>query len=278
MKIWIICSSLADLHLFEVISDYNHEYLVFLDNRFGPWWQLSREDSLNRVSNILNNDIARSCDKMVVPPAYELYYLHNPAAVVFAKPAYKMPSKILPVFTNYLLEHVLPYSIVGKIGLIGYRNHQVSLGKHRNQLISHHVLTSNQNKNKHFQKQLPLYTIATDHWHILYNLPRSWFVNKLIKTDLKKFKDYAVDTLLPLEYGHFKYQKVFLQAFHKTVRFHSQVKLAQSIELLIKDNQTQYAVSVHCSGDTTLLESNKRLMRMLGKGKSTAVIFHHLAL
>jgi len=226
---------------------------------------MTREDGLERIQDVLNSDLLRTCDKLILPPIYELVALYGTSELQTIK------SKILPLRTNYVKSYVLPYSIVGKIACIGFRSHWEHIGEYRNNLIIDHIYSANQIKNKHFQKSFPLYKIVTNHWSVLYDLPRSRFVNKLIKIDLKKLKDYAVDTLISLEYGYFKYQKTILDTFHKTVRFHTMDKMETIISGQIKDNQTQYGICVFYTGESEQLQENKTLMWWLNKGESVDI-------
>lgn len=264
MKIGVICSSISDLHLFNLLNAYDHEYVVFLDNRYGAWGQLSRVDSLERLNLCLNADEIKWCDKFILPPLYELW-------VHLETENKELQSKVLPLFQNYLKNHVLSYSIVGKIWCIGFEHHLNIIGKFWDNLTKDRPLTANQTKNRHFQKNFPLYMIQTNHWSVLYDLPRSWFVNKLIKIDLKKMKDYGIDSMIALEYGYFKHQKTILDAFHKKVRFHREEKLGAILDGMIKDNQSEYGISICHSWDLDALESNKDLMWLLGKGKNIKI-------
>jgi hypothetical protein len=61
----------------------------------------------------------------------------------------------------------------------------------------------------------------------LLNLSYSDFmVNKTVKFDLRYFKDAMVDTVLPLNYGYFAYEKTISKFFNfKKIRFHKLEKL-----------------------------------------------------
>ena len=267
MKIWVICSSASDLHLFNVLNAYGHEYVVFLDNRYGSRWQLSREDGVERLKLCMDTEALKWCDKLIVPPIYELYLEAERLK------GWRAERLVLLLFQNYVKTHILPYSIVGKIWCIGFERHLNTIGKFWDNLTKDHQLTANQTKNRHFQKEFPLYKVKTDHRSVLYDLPRSRFVNKLIKIDLKKMKDYGIDTLLPLEYGYFKHQKTCLDTFHKKVRFHTMDKLESVVNELIKNNQSEYGISVCHTWDLDAFENNKQLMWLLGKGKNVEIKF-----
>jgi len=230
MKIWVIWSSSWDTYLLPFIQSLGHECVVFLDQQYGPWWQMSIKDSLKRLIALVedNQSSLDECKRVVLPPVYELlcrdleYALSafDLGDIPWIDSLKVLTHKVAPVYYAYITTSVLPYSKVGKIGCVGYRNHNELLQSLRGRIVTWYELSPTQLSKKYFQVRFPLYTVSTDHRSILYDLPRSWFVNKLIKHDLKKLKDYAIDTLLPLERGYFKHQRVFTQTFHSRVRVH----------------------------------------------------------
>ncbi|MBU0626154.1 hypothetical protein KKH82_01690 [Patescibacteria group bacterium] len=51
-------------------------------------------------------------------------------------------------------------------------------------------------------------------------------VNKIIKHDMRYFKDALVDTIIPLNYGYFHYQNTLSKFFNfKKIRFHKLQKV-----------------------------------------------------
>lgn len=209
MKIWIIWSQTSDIvSIMQLIPNQGHEYVICLDNRYGPWWWLMREDSIRRVELML--DVLPMCDCIIVPPVYEYAFLRGNMT--------SLP--VLDIWTQYIGECVLKYSVVGKIGLIGYKNHQDILKTWWGEITNNYSLTPNQSQTKRFDASFPIFPLATDHRSVLWDLPRSWFTNKLIKTDLKKMKDYSVDSLLPLEWWYLKFWKTIKQTFYNKVRWY----------------------------------------------------------
>lgn len=88
---------------------------------------------------------------------------------------------------------------------------------------TNYVLAANQQAIKKFHfpfsyrvKETPLwkyYLTSLSYSHIL--------VNKIIKFDLRYFKDAMVDTVIPLNYGYFHYQNTITKFFNlKKIRFH----------------------------------------------------------
>lgn len=217
------------------------------------------------------------CDLILLPPVYETLLLQSEDSDYK-----KYKEKIVPLFTALIQNHILPFSIVGKIGLIGYTEHQEIFANHWRALISNYVPTDHQSNNKYYQKQLPIYPIPTDHWSILYDLPRTWFVNKLIKEDLRKFEDYAIDTVLPLDRGYLKYWKVIKQKFHNKIRRYDEKVVFGLLDSLLETFETgiwsSYSVQIIYTGKLPL-ERNKTLKWALQRGKSTDIdfLFHQFS-
>lgn len=215
MKCAIIWSHHSDISIHSLLQGQWYECEIFLDTRYGSRGQLSWEDSIERLSLLLDQHDWSSFDLLVLPPLYELR-----ATRWINIDRRWISSKILPLFYRYIYHHVLPCSKVGKIWCIGCHHHNEVFSLYRDDFVSSYQHLPHQISNRHFQTHFPLYTLSTDHRSILYDLPRHRFVNKLIKHDLKKLKDYAIDTLIPLERWYLKHHKVLLQTFHSKVKIH----------------------------------------------------------
>lgn len=218
MKIWIIWSQESDFYITKLLEYTECDFEFFLDNRFGPWWAMSWEDGLERCNLMLSDPNVLECDYIILPPVYELN-------ITLRAWYSSLRKKILPIFFEYCMKQLLPGSTVWKIACIGFENQQKEFALLWKYLVSSYKLQDKQKKNVHFQAHVPLYPIKTNHWSILYDLPRSWFIHKLIKTDLKKLKDFSVDSLFALERWYFRFSKVFKQSFHNKVRIHTQIDL-----------------------------------------------------
>ena len=61
----------------------------------------------------------------------------------------------------------------------------------------------------------------------------SMMVNRIVKEDLKYFKDAMVDTLIPLNYGYFNYQNTITKFLNfKKIRFHKLEKIENCFQHL----------------------------------------------
>ena len=84
-------------------------------------------------------------------------------------------------------------------------------------------LTDKQNNTKNFQQPLSKRTkdISMRTFFSRFYSNREMMVNKIIKFDLKYFKDANVDTIIPLSYDYFNYQRTISSFFNpKKQKFH----------------------------------------------------------
>jgi len=64
---------------------------------------------------------------------------------------------------------------------------------------------------------------------------RDWMVRKVIKFDLRYFKDAAVDTLVPLSWDIFAFERVVKSKLGKKIKFHGLEDVATQFEKLAKN-------------------------------------------
>ncbi len=136
----------------------------------------------------------------------------------------------MPLFQSYVFDYSLTQSLVGKIGVIGdWSDTQVAQDVFES-LTQNYTLTDNQKNTKKFhfpfarrvkEVQMRKYFLTT----LSYSDP---LVNRAVKHDLRYFKDADVDTLIPLNYGYFNYQKTIAKfCNYKKCRFHKLEKLEE---------------------------------------------------
>lgn len=116
--------------------------------------------------------------------------------------AFREQKNIMPLFQSYLKDYCFHHSLVGKIGLVGdWSDTQVAQGLFE-LFAKQYSLTDNQKNTAKMQqpfarwvKEAPMrkYFLTT----VSYSDP---LVNKVVKHDLRYFKDANVDTLIPLNY------------------------------------------------------------------------------
>jgi len=255
------------LALFSFLHRSEHEYIVRYDDAGAFWGDSSQEFVMNRVSLGIDFLLSKGVDVIIVSPIVEL--LLNSWTL-----DYISKIQILPLFSRYVLDECLPFSLVGKIGFMGdYLD--VKIGQDLlKKLTANLVLTDNQRGIKKFHFPLAWWGKEVRLWNpLLENL--SWsstLLNTLIKNDLKYFKNAAVDTVIPMNYSYFWVQKTLqhLFNFNKT-RFHGIEKLETVFQKLVTGKSSTYKVSVFHTGHGEFLTRNKRLLWLLDKWKSGKV-------
>lgn len=142
-----------------------------------------------------------------------------------------------------------------------------------------YVLSSQQQAIKKFSSPFHYRSKETSLWkYYLHGLSYSHIlVNRIIKHDLRYFKDAAIDTLIPLHYGYFHYQTTITKFLNfKKIRFHSLQDIEQAFVSSIASvgasvPSTSYSVSVAYTGHNTLLQQEKRLLWLLQRGKTVPI-------
>lgn len=270
MKIWIISSWSETLSLFKFLGKYAHEYVVYYDFFHWPYGDKTFEQSLACVQSWIDYLIKQKVDAIILPPVYELYIMQNTEFKTQKK-------KILPLFTTYVHEYCFAHSLVGKIGLVwDFADVEVAEKLFTTTEKLYLPSAAQQNIKKfHFPfayrtKELPLRK------HYLNDFSYSnILVNKIIKFDLRYFKDAMVDTLIPLNYGYFYYQTTISKFLNfKKIRFHSLEKLEKVFEWLMIDKwitETHYSVTVAYTWHPEFLKREKRLLWLLQKWKNIEV-------
>lgn len=271
MKIWIITSGSENLTLFKFLSKYDHEYLIYYDDLLGPYW----DKPASLVQAVIADGIAllekKWVDAIILSPVREL--------------AFRSHSKVLPLFQRYLLEYCFAFSLVGKMGAIGDRSDIQVAQPLLESLAWTYVLSATQKKIKKFQTPFKRRLKETSLWKcflpaLSYSDP---LVNRIIKFDLRYFKDAAIDTLIPLNYGYFNYQNTITKFLNfKKIRFHTLEKLENTFQVVTSDSwprhtegrwvtSTNYSVKIFYTGQKDLLERQKKVMWMLERGKEVKV-------
>jgi len=276
MKIWIISSWSETLSLFKFLTKYNHDYVVYYDFFHWPYGDKTFEQSFACVQQWIDYLTQQNVDGIILPPVYELHVMQN--ALFHEGGEFKIQKKkILPLFSRYVSDYCFAHSLVGKIGLM-WDFADIEVAQKLFQAIEKtYILSPAQQNIKKFHfpfayrtKELPLwkyYLNGLSYSNIL--------INKIIKFDLRYFKDAMVDTLIPLNYGYFNYQSTISKFLNfKKIRFHPLEKLEKIFDWLMIDErivEKDYWITVAYTWHPEFLKREKRLLWLLQKWKNIEI-------
>ena len=114
--------------------------------------------------------------------------------------------------------------------------------------------------------------------YYLTTLSYSHFMaNKSIKFDLRYFKDCEIDTLIPLNYEFFNYERTITKYFnHKKQKFHKLENIEIIFEWLDLKESKNYSITLFANGHTEFLKRDKKLIRFLQRGKEFEINFQSI--
>ena len=260
MKIGIITSWNENLTLFKFLNKSNHEYFVYYDQINWPYWDKNFNYSKQKVIDWIEILKAKWVEKIIVWPTYELVLLEEN----------NYSNLILSLFSEYLQNYCFQKSLVGKIGLAwDFADIQVWQKLIEN-ISKSYKLNDNQKNIKKFNfpfcfraKEVPMRK------YYLTTLSYSHFMaNKSVKFDLRYFKDCGIDTLIPLNYEIFNYERVITKYFnYKKQRFHKLENIEKIFEWLGLKESKNYSITLFANWHTEFLTRDKKLMRFLQKWK-----------
>jgi hypothetical protein len=286
MKIGVVGSWADMLSIFKFLHKYDHDYVVYFDDLLWPYGDKPATLVQAVIADAVQVLRDRWCEQIILPPVREL--------------AFRDQKNIMPLFQSYVMDYCFHHSLVGKIGLVGdWSDTQVAQPLF-DTLAKSYSLTDNQKSTAKFQQpfarwvkeaQMRKYFLTT----ISYSDP---LVNRVVKHDLRYFKDANVDTLIPLNYGYFNYQNTISKfCNYKKCRFHKLEKLEESFkkichreeqsDVAIQDTSPGllrhfiprndgYNITILYTGQKDLLERQKKFMRLLQRGKGVEVVWEKI--
>lgn len=267
MKIGILSSWNDTLSLFKFLHRHNHEYVIWYDDLFSFWWDKPLDVVIDRVKFWLDFLQKQGVEAVLLSPILEL--LIKSEKIISA-------IKVINLFETYLKDYCFTYSLVGKIWFIGDWLDIKYGQEYINQIASSYDLTDNQRNIKKFHFPFAYRGKEIRNWkYMLDSFSRSDpIVNRLIKLDLRYFKDANVDTIIPLTYNFLNVEKTIDKALnHKKIRFHG-IDILEKIFLAeTKDKNSSYSVSVYFTAHGEFLQNNKKMMRLLARWKENIINF-----
>ena len=265
MKVGIISSWIDTLALFQFLTRYDNEYLVYFDQTNFPYWEKSFDyvlECIEKAGEFLTKDWA---EIIIVDPVYELALKYSDKKLWF---------KVLPLFEKYLHEYALKYSLVGKIWILSDFGSNWKVQKLFEKEEKEYKPTDEQRSIKKFHYPFHYRVKSTHSWTM--NINDLWVHNpyliRTMKNDLRYFKDAYVDTILPMHYHYFRMQRTIKSFFnfHK-IRFHDLSAIEKCFSELVKQSDWNYWVIVWINQPSEFLTRNKQLMWLMQRWKSVDV-------
>ena len=198
-----------------------HSYEECLDTRFWTWENLSVDDIVWRCQLML--DSISWYDWILLPPICEILYYEWKL---------KTNTKVVPLFSTYCME-VMNNSTVWKVACFIPLQSQWILMRYWKSLVDLYVPSQYQISNKYFQTHFPLYSVDTQFRNVCFDLKKSWFVNKLLKIQCRKLKDYNVDSLMITNWWYMYALPVITKVFPKKIKYLTQSALKILLQQLL---------------------------------------------
>ena len=266
MKIGIVSSGIDTLSLFQFLTRYDNEYLIYCDQIGFPYWEKSLDFVMERIEKAGEFLIQKWAEVIILDPVYELAFKYLNRKIWF---------KILPLFEKYLQDYVFKYSLVGKIWILSDFWSSWSVQKFLESEEKKYRPTDEQRSIKKFSYPFHFRVKITSSW--TKNINDIWVHNpyliRTMKNDLRYFKDAYVDTVLPMNYHYFRMQRAIKSFFnfHK-IRFHDFDVVEQCFrDLILEKFGWKYGVSVWINQPSIFLTRNKQVMWLMQRGKTVKV-------
>ena len=265
MKVGIISSGVDTLALFQILTRYDNEYLVYCDQTNFPYWEKSLYYTLNCIEKAGEFLTQKWAEIIIVDPVYELALKYSDKKLWF---------KILPLFQKYLHDYVFQYSLVGKIWILSDFWSSWSVQKLLENEEKEYKPTDEQKSIKKFGYPFHYRVKSAASW--TSNINDLWVHNpyliRTMKNDLRYFKDAYVDTVLPMNYHYFRMQRAIKSFFNfHSIRFHDFSVIEECFNNLVEKSDWKYWVNVWINQPSIFLARNKQLMWLMQRGKSLEV-------
>ncbi len=265
MKIGIVSSGVDTLSLFQFLTCYDNEYLIYCDQTNFPYWEKSLDYALDCIEKAGEFLIKKWAEVIILDPVYELAFKYSDKKIWF---------KIMPLFEKYLHDYAFKYSLVGKIWILSDFWSSSSIQKFFEKEEKNYEPADEQKSIKKFSYPFHYRVKSASSW--TENINDLWVHNpyliRTMKNDLRYFKDAYVDTILPMSYHYFRMQRAIKSFFnfHK-IRFHDFSVVEECFTKLVEKSNWNYWVNVWINQPLKFLTRNKQLMWLMQRGKTVEV-------
>ncbi len=269
MQIWIISSSVDILILFRFLTKQDSIYTFFFDQEWGDRSEKNSDFVFQRVEKLLETSKNRWIDAVILPPLLELHFLQQK----------EWSDYVIPLFKTYVIQECLPFSRIWKLGFVGDyfdSEHQEVL----KEVCDKHELTTVQQKIKKFHKPFAFRFKHARMWkYFIMQLGwKNWMMHNVLKRDLRGLVDAWVDTIIPCNYGYLAYDVTIQKLIRtKKMHWHWLEKIEKVFNNLYtafdqqKEHNQKYDINIVYTWHIDLLFSEKKLIRLLGKGKQNNI-------
>jgi len=245
MKIWIFTSWLENLSFLNILKQYNHNFLIYMNEDAWPLEDKAIDFQENYVKQSIDFFQKKKVDKIILPPIWELKY--------------KDEEFILPIYQNVINQN-LKYSLVWKICLLWNDFDMDFVENYINSL--NYKPTERQKKIKNFDCcKIYKQNIWVWKYNIMILWKRNWMIRKLIKTDINKILSFNVDTILPTSYEVYHFENIIYQK-KKKLRF-QKVSDWEFLYRFLWEKWNKYNIEFYWNWNTNLFLKEKRWMIFL---------------
>lgn len=265
MKIGIISSWIDTLALFNFLSRYDNEYLVYIDQTNFPYSEKSLDYSLECIEKAGEFLVKKWAELIIVDPIYELALKNSNKKFWF---------KVMSLFQRYLQEYAFKYSLVGKIWILTDFWSNWKVQKLLENEEKWYDVTDDQKSIKKFSYPFHYWVKIASSWVMNINDlgAHNPYLIRTMKNDLRYFKDAYVDTILPMHYHYFRMQRAIKSFFNfNKIRFHDLSVVEECFNDLVEKSNWEYSVSIWINQPSEFLTRNKQLMWLMQRWKSVEV-------
>lgn len=233
--LWIITSWTENFNLIRLCQQAQINFCVIADTEARPYQDKTQAYLTQRMNILLKKSKELWCTHILISPLQELLLQYD-----------NMDTHgqiIIPLFTQYM-QYCLQHSLVGKIGFVGWNGDINQINSFFTMITKDYQLIDNQKTTKKFHLSKWTKDVSMREYFSRLYSSRNLLINKTIKEDLKYFKDANVDTLIPLNYSYFNYQRTITSYLNpKKYKFHKR----DIIENIFKQMIIEKTVSLsHC--------------------------------
>lgn len=269
----IITSGTENLNVVKLCQQLSISHTVIVDSLFWPYQDKETNQKIQRTEDIINYMKSQWITHFICHPTIELALLDNN----------KNRTDIIPLFTHYI-NYCLNHSLIGKIWFVWWYSDISQIENIFQVIVKEYIPTDNQKNIKKFKLSKRTKDMSMRWYFSRLFSPRQMMINKIITTDLRYFKDANIDTLIPLDYSYFNFQKTITSFFNqKKQKFHKRDILTNIFASTIKDysitkKETQETISVYSTWSLHLIQGNKKWERLLSQWQQKIIEYKNINL